>query len=284
MLPFLKKRWVQAIALGFLALLLVLYPTTIEPNWVQVVKLNMTLPNLDPEFENYRLVQLTDIHADEWMTKDRLKKLVNRVNQLKPDLVAITGDLVTNNPEVYGENLLELKNLETRDGVYSVLGNHDHWSNPLIVRLRLAEANIRDLKNEVVTVTRNGKRIAIAGVDDVWVGEDDLSAVMRSLPSDSANIVLVHEPDFADKSAQTQRFDLELSGHAHGGQVKIPFIGAPQLPPYGRKYPFGLYQVQEMKQYTARGLGMVRPRVRFNARPEITVFQLHAKKSKLQAS
>lgn len=273
---FLRTRWFKAIAIGFLSFLLVVYPTVIEPSWVQVNTLDLTLPHLDPVFENYRLIHLTDLHADAWMTPPRLKKIVDWVNRLEPDLVGITGDFVTDSPEIYGETLLELKNLKTQDGVYSVLGNHDHWSNPLLVRLRLAEANIRDLKNEVASVNRDGKTISIAGVDDVWVGEDNLSAVLRVLPKDSANILLVHEPDFADQSSASKRFDLELSGHAHGGQVKFPLIGAPQLPPYGRKYPFGLYQVEEMWHYTGRGLGMVRPRVRLNARPEITVFQLHA--------
>ena len=279
MLPFLKTRWFKAIALGLLSLLLVIYPTIIEPNWVQVVTLDLTLTNLDPAFEDYRLIQLTDLHADAWMTPPRLSQLVKKVNRLQPDAVGITGDFVTTAPEMYGETLLELKNLKTQEGVYSVLGNHDHWSNPEIVRQRLAEAKVRDLQNAVATIERDGKRIAIAGVDDIWVKEDNLPAVLRALPEDSANILLVHEPDFADKSAASNRFDLEISGHAHGGQVKLPFIGAPQLPPYGRKYPFGLYQVKDMWQYTARGLGMVRPRVRLNARPEITVFALHAQKS-----
>ena len=119
------------------------------------------------------------------------------------------------------------------------------------------------------------KFLAIAGVDDVWAGQDNLEQVVASLPREGSRILLVHEPDFADQSAATKAFDLELSGHAHGGQIKLPFIGAPKLPPYGQKYPFGLYDVEEMKHYTGRGVGMVSPRVRFNARPEVTLITLH---------
>lgn len=271
-----SRRLKRAIALCLLTLFAVLYPTVIEPNWVQVERLEMTLPNLSPAFENYRVVHLTDIHADDWMTPTRLRSLVQRVNQLDPDLVALTGDFVTIQPELYGETLAELQQLTPKDGTFAVLGNHDHWSNPQVVNQSLAEANVITLGNKVQSIVRDGENLAIAGVDDVWVGKDNLDLVLAQLPRKGAHILLAHEPDFANQSAATKAFDLQLSGHAHGGQVKLPFLGAPKLPPYGRQYPFGLYDVQGMKQYTGRGVGMVSPRVRLNARPEITVITLHA--------
>ena len=270
----------RLIVLGCLSLFLVLYPTVIEPNWLQVSRLDLTLPNLDQEFEQYRIVQISDIHADEWMTSQRLQRLVKRVNQVQPDAVVLTGDHVTDRAETFGRTLLELNPLVTKDGVFAVLGNHDHWSNPQLIRQYLTEAGITLLDNRSFSIERDGKTLAIAGVDDVWVGKDNLSQVLSQLPTQGAHILLVHEPDFADQSAASQGFDLQLSGHSHGGQVKIPFLGAPKLPPYGRKYPFGLYKINQMFAYTSRGVGMVSPRVRFNARPQITIFSLHAQSQK----
>jgi hypothetical protein len=114
----------------------------------------------------------------------------------------------------------------------------------------------------------------LAGVDDVWESQDRLDLVLEALPDAGAAILLAHEPDFADVSAAAGRFDLQLSGHSHGGQVIFPLRGPLVLPRYARKYPIGLYQVGGMLQYTNRGLGMIPPRVRFNCRPEVTVFTL----------
>ena len=113
-----------------------------------------------------------------------------------------------------------------------------------------------------------------AGVDDVLEGQDDFKLALGPLPADGTAILLVHEPDFADTSAKTKRFDLQLSGHSHGGQIIFPYLDPPILPPLAKKYPLGLYQIGEMLLYTNRGLGMVPPQVRFNCRPEITVFTL----------
>ncbi|HVO42428.1 MAG TPA: hypothetical protein VMT34_07385, partial [Aggregatilineales bacterium] len=106
---------------------------------------------------------------------------------------------------------------------------------------------------------------------------DRLPAVLAQLPGEAAAVLLVHEPDFADVSAATGRFDLQLSGHSHGGQVIPPFFKRPPvLPLLGKKYPIGVYRVDGMVQYTNRGLGMLRPYIRVNCRPEITMLTLHS--------
>jgi predicted MPP superfamily phosphohydrolase len=128
----------------------------------------------------------------------------------------------------------------------------------------------------VHTLERGGSLLHIAGVDDVWERQDRLDLVLDRLPAEGGAILLAHEPDFADTSAATGRFDLQISGHSHGGQVIAPFAGPLRLPHLGRKYPLGLYRVGDMLQYTNRGVGMVYPYVRFNCRPEITLFTLRA--------
>jgi predicted MPP superfamily phosphohydrolase len=113
-------------------------------------------------------------------------------------------------------------------------------------------------------------------VDDIWEGAPRLDEVTAQLSDNGAAILLAHEPDFADTSAATGRFDLQLSGHTHGGQVVLPFMGAPILPYLGRKYGSGLYKVGEMLQYTNRGVGMARLPIRINCPPEITLFVLES--------
>jgi len=111
-------------------------------------------------------------------------------------------------------------------------------------------------------------------VDDILYKMNRLDQVLASLPADGAAILLAHEPDFADTSAAAGRFDLQISGHTHGGQINLPLIGPPILPEMGQKYPSGLYNIGDMLLYTNRGVGVTTVNARFNCRPEITVFTL----------
>lgn len=212
------------------------------------------------------------------MTRDQLDHIVAMVNAQAPDLVAITGDFVTHGPlDALAPALIEpLRQLEAQDGSVAVLGNHDHWTDPAGVRQILRESQIRDVSNGVFTLDRGDSRLHVAGVDDHWEAMDRLDAVLAQLPDDGAAVLLAHEPDFADISAPVGRFDLQISGHSHGGQVILPFLGPPRVPYLARKYPLGQYQVGTMIQYTNRGVGTVLPAVRFNCRPEITVFTLRS--------
>ncbi len=251
------------------------YVKEIEPDWIDIVPVNLVLPRLPRKFHGYRIVQISDIHADDWMTGERVAEIVAQVNQQEPDLVAITGDIIDYPPEYVADDMIAaLSDLAPRDVTVAVLGNHDHWQGAEGVRQIVHASGIIELNNTVHTLQRSGEMLHIAGVDDVWEEQDRLDLVLEQLPAAGGAILLAHEPDFADESAATGRFDLQLSGHSHGGQVVVPFMGPPVLPYLGEKYPLGLYQVGSMLQYTNRGIGTVRPRVRFNCRPEITVITL----------
>lgn len=253
------------------------YAQRVEPDWIDVAVRYLRLPRLDPAFQGYRIVQLSDLHADAWMTPARLETIVALANAQRPDLIAITGDFVTHDPEIYAPSLITaLRKLKAPDGVVAILGNHDHWTDADVVRGVIAESNLRYLGNAVYTLARDHALLTIAGVDDYWERLDRLDLVLANLPASGSAILLAHEPDYADISAATGRFDLQLSGHSHGGQVLLPLFGPPVLPLYGRRYPVGRYQVGRMIQYTNRGLGMIHPQVRFNCRPEISVLILES--------
>lgn len=266
----------------FLGLGGIAYAHTVEPTWVDITFVQLALPRLTWEFHNYRIVQISDIHMDnDSMTPDRLTEVIGLVNQQQPDLIAITGDFVTADHDGGGKISIRdlvpaLSTLTPRDVVVAVLGNHDYEKDPVLVRQAIHESGIVNVSNTVYTVQRGEAMLHIAGVDDVIAYQDRLDLVLNQLPTAGTAILLAHEPDFADISAKTGRFDLQISGHSHGGQVIIPLVGPPALPPYARKYPLGRYQVGGMIQYTNRGLGIVPPRIRFNCRPEITVFTLEA--------
>jgi len=245
----------------------------------EIVPLNVNIPNLDPVFNGYRIAHISDIHLGQWISAKRIEGVVNLVNKQKPDLVAITGDSVSyvvNEPVL--DMLRYLKNLKPNDATVAVLGNHDHWIGAEEIRQVMDESKIIELENDVYTVERGNASLHIAGVDSITLEKHDLDAVLNKLPELGPAILLAHEPDFADVSAATGRFSLQLSGHSHGGQMIIPGLGTPFRGSQFRKYPLGEYKVENMVQYTNRGLGTNIFWIRINCPPEITILTLHSSK------
>jgi uncharacterized protein len=266
------------------------YSRYVEPYWVAVERVTLTLPRLASPFDGYRIVHISDFHLDGWMTPGRLERVVDLVDEQKPDLVAITGDFVAVSVDYISGLPGPLGNLRAADGVVAVLGNHDHMNDAGAVRRALSSAGVVDVSNGIYTLRRDGVALHVCGVDSVMEGYDRLEEVLEALndAEPGCAILLAHEPDFAKKTAATGRFDLQLSGHSHGGQVRIPFLKTPYVvpllsrlgfsfvPPLIYDYPSGLYEVGEMYQYTNRGLGVIYARFRLNSRPEITVLTLRA--------
>ncbi len=253
------------------------YATRIEPRWLAVEHVDLTLSRLSSRFDGYRVVQFSDIHMGYPLDRAMLARIVDTVNAQQPHLVAITGDFVTGSPEdVAGDLIAELSRLRATDGTVGVLGNHDQWAGPAVVRRVMRESGIVDLSNDMLTISRQGMTFHVAGVGDVWEHLDRLDEVLAKLPGNGAAILLAHEPDFADRSAACGRFDLQISGHTHGGQVNLPVYGPVARKPFGRRYTIGLYRIRDMYQYTNRGVGTSGYNVRFNCRPEITVFTLRS--------
>lgn len=246
-----------------------------------LVPLTLALPRLDPEFDGYRIVQIGDLHLDDWTKPERLARIVERINGQRPDLVAITGDFASYSAKRLDTDSLtgSLRRLRARDGTVAILGNHDYLTDVKLVRSCLREGGVRELINGVVTIRRGDAELQVAGIDDVMEGRSRLDLVLDAMPESGAAILLAHEPDFADVAAATGRFDLQLSGHSHGGQVNIPLLRRVILPPFSQRYTRGLHRVGGMLQYTNRGLGFVDARLRFMCRPEITTLTLRSSDS-----
>ena len=239
---------------------------------------HVTIPivNLPPSFAGFTIAQMTDFHLYPYTTPELIKQAVEITNQLKPDLTVLTGDFVWRNLGAVFELAQILSGLNARYGVYSVLGNHDLWSNANVVKSALRESGLPVLVNQGVPLSIGRSSVHLAGLDDGWSGNPDLAAALENAPPGAPVVLLLHEPDLADIYSRDKRIVLQLSGHSHGGQVRLPGIGPLILPHLGRKYDFGLYRVNDMWLYTNRGLGNISVPLRYNCPPEITMFTLES--------
>ena len=255
------------------------YARYVEPGWVETTHTALRIRDLPGPFEAYRIVHISDIHMDTWMPPARLRRIVDTVNALRPDLVAITGDFVSYDPDRVREVLVaELCRLDARDGVVAVPGNHDYGlnhDNVRPVRDILQRIGLSDLSNDFSFIERGQGGLFVAGLDSVIAQQANLHHLLLKMPPEYPSVLLAHEPDVADMVAQSARFALQLSGHTHGGQIRMPWLGAPYAAMHGRRYQMGLLDVAGMHLYVTRGLGMIHLPLRFNCRPEIALLTLH---------
>ena len=261
--------------LAIIRLLKKMHRGEFEPSAVEIGNVDVTIPDLDPAFRGYRIASIADIHLDEWLNAARFGEVIDLINQQHPDLVAIVGDLFSYEVDGLAQQMAaSLNKLRPKDCSVAVLGNHDHLVGATAVRDVLWESNVIDLSNDVMTVNKGQATLHVAGVDSVASHKQRLDKVLKKLPPVGPAILLAHEPDFADVSARTGRFSLQISGHSHGGQWIVPGIGPPIRGLYSRKYPLGRYRVGNMTHYTNRGIGTSMISLRINCPPEITVFTL----------
>ena len=251
-----------------------LYAAWLEPQWIAAESVELKLRRLPPALDGFRIVQLTDLHFDT-TPEDTLVSAVEAANRLDADVVVLTGDYVTSSLAGFDRCAREVGRLRAKQGVIGVLGNHDWWSGEDVVTDALAAQGVSILINQPAPIERDGARLWIVGVDSLWEQHADIERALHGVPAGEAKVLLVHEPDFADVARQYP-IDVQLSGHTHGGQVRLPFVGPLRLPRHGRKYPIGLRRAGALQVYTSRGVGMAPPAVRFNCRPEVTLFTLQA--------
>jgi predicted MPP superfamily phosphohydrolase len=150
------------------------------------------------------------------------------------------------------------------------------WTDAAVVRSGLEAQGVQVLVNEHVVLKSESAALILVGLDDGWSGEPDIDQALAQSPDQTPVILMLHEPDLADPMSLDRRIDAQLSGHSHGGQIRLPFYGAPFLPLHAQKYDQGLYQVGEMWLYVTRGIGVIDPPGRLNCRPEISEITLRS--------
>jgi predicted MPP superfamily phosphohydrolase len=247
------------------------YAALAETAEVEITRVTIALRGLPAAFDGLTIAHLTDMHLGGWMTPERMLAAAEYVNDLGPDVIAITGDFIHDLINVSPAALTRsLSTLRAKERIVGVLGNHDHRHGAAQVAAAVEQAGLTLLPNRHIALSRGEDSLYIAGLDDIWVNKHNLGGALVGIPLQSAVVLLAHEPDYADEVAASHRVGLQLSGHTHGGQVRIPGWGAPVLPWMGKKYDAGLFQIDGMALYVNRGLGMIPPYVRINCRPEIT--------------
>jgi predicted MPP superfamily phosphohydrolase len=257
-----------------LAAVACLYSWQVEPRRLRITRLRLAVPDLPPAFEGYRIAHLSDLHLGVTMNQRRLPDLVCAANRENADLLAITGDFATGHRDHLEKMEGTLADLRARDGVWACLGNHDYHYGAAQVEAMVCGAGIGLLRNAHTVIVRGADRLVVAGIDDVLWGVPNLGAALNGIPDGSPIILLAHEPDFARIAAADPRITLQLSGHTHGGQVRLPGIGALILPMFGHVYPFGAYRAGTLALYVTAGTGTAQLVMRFNCRPEIALITL----------
>lgn len=256
------------------------YANRIEPSLLEINTVEIEHSLIPKGFDGIKIVQFSDTHVGFHYTLEQFRKLVSKINTLKPDLIFFTGDLL-DEPNKFAEiNQITgiLHQLNAPLGKYCIFGNHDHGGYGSDIYRNLMEtANFTVLLNESRRIKlMDESSIFLLGIDDAMLGKPNLELALEQVPNDKFTILLSHAPDIAD-IAFLHPIHWQLSGHSHGGQVKIPFVGALVIPPYAQNYPEGYYTIGEtspLSLYVNRGIGTTRLPFRFMAKPEITVFEL----------
>jgi predicted MPP superfamily phosphohydrolase len=287
-----RRRFLTAGLCGVAGL--ALYSGEIERHWVEVSHRDVYLPGLSAAFDGMRIAQISDIHMDEFTEPFFLRHVIDRINQIKPDAIFITGDFVTSTMVMdvgttrfargaawQCANILNGLECKAR---YASLGNHDINVGAKQVSAALVANGITVLRNACLPIERGGGRIWLAGLDDPLEGNPNpdlaIPASIRNKPNEPV-VLLCHAPDYADHlltQPAGQAVDLMLSGHSHGGQIRLPLLGALVLPPLARKYVKGWFQLGRMQLHVNRGIGTIGMPFRFDCPPEITSITLRAGK------
>ena len=251
------------------------YPVFVERYIVLTNTYRVPVTNLPPAFAGFRIVHLTDLHFGLLVPLSLIRSVAARVNRIERDLIVCTGDYVHERRATGQIDTVwpVLSGLTAPAGVFSVLGNHDHWADAARSRHWLRVTG-QDLSHRTRCLTRSGSRLWFAGAGDFWEDHRDLDGLLKVIPEGDCRIVLAHNPDTADTGFKS-RVDLMLCGHTHGGQVDIPLVGTPVLPVRNKSYSHGLKtSPRGFPVFISRGIGWAIFPIRFNCHPEIAVLEL----------
>lgn len=261
------------------------YGSLAGPERVLIAMYETEIYDLMPQFNGLRVVQLTDIHHGPWLPIEFVDAIVEKTNNLKPDIVALTGDYVVNSERYIGPVARALGKLTPTIGTFAVMGNHDWWEGGHEMIDALAQEKIHVIDNDRVIITPSREVVpaaraglCIAGVGDPWADVVDFDAALHGVPPHVPRLLLSHNPDCAEDRnflRSSYRVDLMLSGHTHGGQVCFPATRQPVLPKIRKnKYARGLVFGPRCPVYISRGIGTAGVPLRLAADPEIAVFDL----------
>lgn len=240
----------------------------------EVTETVIGIKDLPERFEGFRIAQVSDVHHGRLVSIEEVRRVVGLANAAGADLIALTGDYTTEGREYVEPCAEALAELRAPEGVWAVLGNHDHNTDGPLTREALARRGINVLTNENTELRRGGDALRLAGVDDWGWGKADFKRTMRGVDTSRPSVLLSHEPMALDV-AETRGVSLILSGHTHGGQINLPLVGSPAAYLWKHlRYLRGVYESEGTRLYVSRGTGVIGVPVRLGARPEVAVLRL----------
>lgn len=271
-----RRRFLKTAAVGAVASLATgVYGAEWEPDHPEVVHRDVHIPGWPQAAAGLRIGQLSDLHCQSKAAVARTARAARLLLAQKPDVVFLTGDYISDRHGVAwaaacADALAPLASV--RHGVFAVLGNHD-WAGPEQVTRELGRAGFTVLRNRSARLP-GAANVWLVGMDSCSVRAQNPIQALAGIPAGAVRLLLMHEPDYADDAPLG--FALQLSGHSHGGQIRLPGLPG-HYPEYGRKYPEGLHQAAPHPVYTTRGVGMMGPQMRLGCPPEVTVLTIRPK-------
>lgn len=247
-----------------------------EANSFQIEEIKIFLNRLPKALDGFRIVQLSDIHHSPFTSVEFIEQIVEKANELKPDMFVLTGDYVSHEAEYIAPVAKILSKLEAEFGTYACLGNHDHWTDAELVKAEFRRNSIKMLVNQGFRFSDGTESFWLCGVDDFGEGLSNIRKALRGSKPDEMKLLLAHNPAIMRRAAYW-KIDLVLSGHTHGGQLKFREPRERRLfPNRRRRFSSGLHYRQETQIYITRGIGTVVVPMRYQCPPEISVLELRA--------
>jgi predicted MPP superfamily phosphohydrolase len=250
------------------------YSRLVEPYLYWISETDIFIRDLPEPFEGFRITQLTDIHHSRILGIHEVRRVVGLAQETKPDMFVLTGDYSTSYRRYIEPCAEALSALSAPEGVWAVLGNHDHYTDPELTTRALQRHHITVMNNAHTTLQRGPDSIQLSGIDDWTWNAVNWVRAFSGLKPDRPTILLSHQPTVLEL-AQTRNVALILSGHTHGGQLNFPLLGAPaRFATKDLKYARGLFRSGDTQLYVSSGTGVIGLPVRFGVRPEIAVLRL----------
>ena len=284
----LKKRTKSLFFIIAAGIILLTY-SSLETRWVKITRVTIESHDIPPSFDGKRIVFVSDIHHGSALSRERVTKLVQRINGLHPDIIILGGDYISLKEQYIVPVFTELGKLKSKYGIFGVMGNHDYFVNGNLTKKMMALNGIKQCNNKSYWVKINGDSIKIGGFDDPEGAVQVLDSTTHDVQRKDFCILISHRPECIIH-LNTDLVDLTLSGHTHGGQVTFFGLWAPVLPTdsglwaslnfsgESQKYCYGLVQNKpNMQSYITSGIGTRSPHFRFFRRPEIAVLELKRK-------
>lgn len=266
-----QRRWGYLIAATMIGRRVWQYAHRQEPQQPQLRQITITDSRIPPGFNGFRIGQISDIHLGQPYSHQNLQWAITQMRAHNPDLIVITGDMINNRASI-SDLPYYLRQLRAPYGVYAIAGNHDYVEEIDDVVRALTFAGVPLLRNQGFMIHLHGDMLYLAGVDDIWHGQMRFDKAMAANDIHAPTIVLSHSPDTVLDALDYPQVVLQLSGHVHGGHLRLPIIGPLARPRFGRHYTHGTHRVAQVWMHIS--LGLSGRQLRIGNPPEVGIITL----------